>query len=333
MPISDPGVTVSGVGAFLPEKRLTNADLEKMVDTSDAWILERTGVKERRIAPPEMATSDMATHAALQALDMAGLDPGELELIIVGTITPDMPFPSTACLVQRNLKASKAAAFDVSAACTGFIYGFATATSMIRAGAYRNALVIGADTLSRITDWNDRATCVLFGDGAGAVVLQRADHRGDGSGVLGFELGADGTGWDLLMLPAGGSSNPASVQTVEDRLHYIKMNGNQVFRFAVKAMGTAAAGCLKRCGLTYADVNLFIPHQANYRIIESAAQRLGIPMEKVAVNIDRYGNMSSASIPVALDECIREGRVSHGDVVLMVAFGSGLTWGAAAFRR
>ncbi len=319
-------VRLSGVGSYLPERVLSNPDLEKMVDTTSEWILERTGIRERRIAPDGVATSDLATIAAQRAMERAGISAGDVELIVVGTVTPDMMFPSTACLVQRNLQATGAAAFDVGAACSGFVYGLMTAASMISSGLYRNAIVIGADTLSRITDWTDRGTCVLFGDGAGAVVLE------PGEGILGSCLGADGKGWDALMQPAGGSLMPATHETVDKRLHTIKMNGNQVFKFAVRAMANSVIECLDRCGMTRDDVNLLIPHQANTRIIEAAAARLGIPLDRVAVNIDKCGNMSSASIPVALDQAVQSGRLKRGDVGVMVAFGGGLTWGTAAFR-
>ncbi|MCR4398984.1 MAG: ketoacyl-ACP synthase III [Firmicutes bacterium] len=321
-----------GVGSYVPDKVLSNFDLERMVDTTDAWIVERTGIRERRIAPESMATSDLATRAAEGALEFAGRSASEVDLIIVATVTPDMMFPSTACLVQRKLGASSAAAFDVNAACTGFVYAVATASAFLSTGSYRLALVIGADTLSRITDWTDRATCVLFGDGAGAVVIESSSVNAPPGEILGSYLAADGTGWEVLMQPAGGSQMPASRETVDARLHSIKMNGNQVYKFAVRAMGNAVKECLSRCGLTCDDLDLLIPHQANMRIIEAAAQRLGVPESKVVVNIDRYGNMSSASIPVALDEAVRAGRLESGDIGVMVAFGGGLTWGATAFR-
>ncbi len=320
---------VLGVGAAVPDRVLTNADLEKMVDTSDEWITTRTGIKERRIADPETATSDLATEAARRALADAGLEPGEIDLIIVATVTPDMAFPATACLVGARLGIEGVPAFDLSAACSGFIYGLDMAAHGIEAGAYRHVLVIGAETLSRITDWSDRSTCVLFGDGAGAVVLGpvRPDR-----GILATYLGADGSGGDKLCVPAGGSRQPITAEAILGRQHYIKMAGNEVFKFAVRIVGEAALKALEKAGLTPGDVDLFIPHQANIRIIDAAARRLELPPEKVFVNLDRYGNTSAASIPIALDEAARSGRLHPGDLVLLVGFGGGLTWAAAAIR-
>lgn len=319
-------VGVIGTGKYVPEKILTNSDLEKMVDTNDEWIVSRTGIKERHIAAPDQATSDLAYEAAIKALESAGMTGSDLDLIIVATITPDSSFPSTACILQDKLGAKGAAAFDLSAACSGFVYGLATATSFIQSGMYNNALVIGADCLSRITDYTDRNTCVLFGDGAGAVIVGEVP---EGRGFKSFDLGAEGAGGSLLQMEGGGSRLPASVETVENKKHYIYMNGREVFKFAVRVMGTATIEVLRKAGLERTDVDLFVPHQANIRIIQSSMQRLELPEEKVVVNVDKYANTSAASIPLALVEAAEEGRMKAGDTVLMVGFGGGLTWGAS----
>ncbi|CAI6030574.1 3-oxoacyl-[acyl-carrier-protein] synthase 3 [Paenibacillus sp. JJ-100] len=319
-------VGIIGTGKYVPEKILTNSDLEKMVDTNDEWIVSRTGIKERHIAAPDQATSDLAYEAALKALESAGMTGSDLDLIIVATITPDSSFPSTACILQDKLGAKGAAAFDLSAACSGFVYGLATATSFIQSGMYNNALVIGADCLSRITDYTDRNTCVLFGDGAGAVVVGEVP---EGRGFKAFDLGAEGAGGSLLQIEGGGSRLPASAETVENKKHYIYMNGREVFKFAVRVMGTATIEVLRKAGMDRTDVDLFVPHQANVRIIQSAMQRLELPEEKVVVNVDKYANTSAASIPLALVEAAEEGRMKAGDTVLMVGFGGGLTWGAS----
>lgn len=319
-------VGIIGTGKYVPEKILTNSDLEKMVDTNDEWIVSRTGIKERHIAAPDQATSDLAYEAAIKALESAGMTGSDLDLIIVATITPDSSFPSTACILQDKLGAKGAAAFDLSAACSGFVYGLATATSFIQSGMYNNALVIGADCLSRITDYTDRNTCVLFGDGAGAVVVGEVP---EGRGFKAFDLGAEGAGGSLLQIEGGGSRLPASAETVENKKHYIYMNGREVFKFAVRVMGTATIEVLRKAGMDRTDVDLFVPHQANVRIIQSAMQRLELPEEKVVVNVDKYANTSAASIPLALVEAAEEGRMKAGDTVLMVGFGGGLTWGAS----
>jgi len=319
-------VGVIGTGKYVPEKILTNSDLEKMVDTNDEWIVSRTGIRERHIAAPDQATSDLAYEAAIKALESAGMTGSDLDLIIVATITADSSFPSTACILQDKLGAKGAAAFDLSAACSGFVYGLATATSFIQSGMYNNALVIGADCLSRITDYTDRNTCVLFGDGAGAVIVGEVP---EGRGFKSFDLGAEGAGGSLLQMEGGGSRLPASVETVENKKHYIYMNGREVFKFAVRVMGTATVEVLRKAGLERTDVDLFVPHQANIRIIQSAMQRLELPEEKVVVNVDKYANTSAASIPLALVEAAEEGRMKAGDTVLMVGFGGGLTWGAS----
>ncbi len=324
---------VVGWGKYVPERVLTNEDLSRMVDTSDDWILARTGIAERRIADDGETTSTMATEAAWRALTSAGLTPAQVDLIIVATATPDHAFPATACLVQDALGARNAAAFDLSAGCTGFVYALGVAADIVAArDAARvpaTALVIGSETLSRITDWNDRSTCVLFGDGAGAVVLQ---SNGSPGGVLSTFLGADGSGGDLLYLPAGGCHEPASHRTVSEGLHYLRMRGREVFRFAVRAMPEAARQVLEQTGLTPADVDLVVPHQANERILEAACRALDLPREKMYTNLERYGNTSAASIPIALCEAVEEGRIQRDDVVVCVGFGAGLTWGAAALR-
>lgn len=323
------GVTIIGTGAALPEQVLTNEDLTKIVDTSDEWIKTRTGISERRLAASHEATSDLAVRAAREALDNAGISPEELDLIIVTTVTPDMFFPATACLVQEQLQAFHAAAFDLEAACTGFIYGLTIGCQFIAAGAYRYVLVIGADTLSRITDYSDRSTCVLFGDGAGAAVLAPC---APGAGILSTFLGADGRGAELLTLPAGGSRLPASAETVLARQHYIQMNGNEVFRFAVRIIGEASEKALAKAGLTQQDIDVLIPHQANQRIIEAAVKKLDMTADKVEINLDKYGNMSNASIPVALHEAWQKGKIKAGKHILLVGFGAGLTYGAAVVR-
>lgn len=317
-----------GVGKALPERVLTNADLEGMVDTSDAWITSRTGIKERRIAREDEATSDLATAAAKRALQHAGVDSAELDLIIVATITPDMFFPATACLVQANLGAMSAAAFDLSAGCSGFIYALDMATRAVQSGSYRRVLVVGADVLSRITDWSDRRTCVLFGDGAGACIVGPVAQ----GGVLTTYLGADGTGGDKLYLPAGGSRMPLDERAIENRLNFIHMVGNEVFKFAVRIMEEAAVTALERAGLQPGEVDLFLPHQANIRIIDAAAKRLNLPPEKVFVNVHKYGNTSAASVAIALEEAVAEGLINSGDRIVLVGFGAGLTWGAAVIE-
>lgn len=322
-----PGIL--GVGRFVPEHVLTNHDLEKMVDTSDEWITTRTGIRERRIAPPGMATSDMAIAAAKAAMDMAGVCAEELDVIIAATVTPDMLFPSTACLVQAALGAWRAAAFDLSAGCSGFVYALSVASQYVAAGAAKRVLVMGAETLSRITDYEDRNTCVLFGDGAGAAVIGAKDGN---SGILAFDLGADGGGADLLCVPAGGSRKPTTAETLASRGHFIKMEGKQVFRFAIRVVEESVITVLKKAGADVGDIDLFIPHQANVRIIDYAVEKLGIPREKVFVNLDRYGNTSAASIPIALSEAVEQGRVGPGSLVVMVGFGAGLTWGSCALR-
>ncbi len=320
---------IVGWGMYVPSRVLTNDDLARMVDTSDDWIRERTGIVERRIAAPNETTATMAIRAAQAALQVANADPARLDLIIVATATPDYFFPATACLVQDALGATRAGAFDLSAGCTGFVYGLVVGSQMIISGTYNQVLVIGAETLSRILNWTDRNTCVLFGDGAGAVLLQASDVPG---GILSAVLGADGSGGDLLILPAGGSRHPASVETVAQNMHYIHMNGPEVFRFATQVTARAAKQALAEAGLHLEDISLFISHQANGRIIQSAAKSLKLPPEKVFVNLDRYGNTSSASVPIALCEAIEQGRVKRGDYLVIVGFGAGLTWAATVVR-
>ncbi len=322
-------VHVIGLGSSTPDRVLTNRDLELIVDTSDEWITTRTGIKERRIADSETPASALATEAALRALEDAKVSPTELNQIIIGTVTGDRPFPSTACIVQDRIGASSAYGFDISAACSGFIYALSLARTQIAAGAANTILVIGVETLSKIVDWTDRNTCVLFGDAAGAAVLR---STGEPGGILSVKLHSDGSLTNLLEMPGGGSLNPASHETVEKRLHYIRMSGNDVFKHAVRAMESVACEALEAAGVKPEELDLLVPHQANYRIIDATARRLGLPMEKVFVNLDRYGNTSSASIPLALDEAKRHGRIKPGDLVEMVTFGGGFTWAASVVR-
>ena len=319
---------IVGLGKYLPQRRLTNFDLEKMVDTSDEWITTRTGIKERRIVSENEAASDLAYQASKVALKRAGLKPTNLELIIVATITPDTHFPSTACHLQRLLKAKNACCFDVSAACAGFVYALVVAQSLISSGVYKNALVVGSEVLSSITDWEDRSTCVLFGDGAGAAVLAPSRSKG----ILSSYLGGDGSLGNLLILPAGGSRMPATPETVKKKFHYIKMEGRELFKQAVRIMVDAAHKALKKAGLKVKDVRWLIPHQANLRIINAVSDRLHISRERVYVNIHRYGNMSSASTAVALCEVWEEGNLRKGDVVVLDAFGGGLVWGSCVIK-
>ncbi len=319
-----PTAVISGTGAYVPTRVLTNKELESVVDTTEEWILSRTGIIERRIALPDQATSDLSCPAAVQALENAGLLATDIDAIIVCTVTPDMMFPSTACIVQAKLGATQAVAFDLGAACTGFIYGLQLAAHAIEAGSWSHVLVIGAETLSRIVDWQDRNTCVLFGDGAGAAVVSA---NGRGPRILGIHLGADGTDGHVLTMPAGGSRLPASLETVNGRRHFVHMNGQEVYKFAVRIVDEACSRLLDKLGLSYNQVDFYIPHQANLRIIEGFAKRLKLPLEKIAVNLDKYGNMSSASIPVALHE-FGERPPQTGSKVMLVGFGGGLTWGS-----
>ncbi|MCM3632076.1 MULTISPECIES: beta-ketoacyl-ACP synthase III [Paenibacillus] len=321
-------VGILGAGKYVPEQVLTNQQLEQMVDTNDEWIVTRTGIKERRIAASDEATSDLAYKAAEQALHNAGLTAKDIDLIIVATVTPDMFFPSTACLVQEKLGAT-CPAFDLSAACSGFIYSLATANGFVQSGLYRKILVIGAETLSRITDYTDRNTCILFGDGAGAVVVGEVE---EGRGFQSFVLGADGSGGELLKVAGGGSRKPATAETISNNEHSIHMAGNEVFKFAVRIMGSAAEEAIEKAGISKADVDLLVPHQANIRIIQSSLQRLDLTEDKALINIDKYGNMSAASIPVALAEAVEQNRIGEGDTLCLVGFGGGLTWGSTIIK-
>lgn len=323
------GVGIIGTGSYLPPNIITNNDLEKMVNTSDEWIRARSGIQERRITGSEMATSDMAAEAAKNALEDAGVRPEEIELIIMGTVTPDNSYPSAACTIQRKIGAVNAAAFDLAAGCTGYMYGLAVGTQFIKSGFYKKVLVIGGDNLSKFTNWSDRSTCVLFGDGAGAAVLSSVE---EGTGLLSFYLGADGNGGDLLILPAGGSKLPASESTIKQKLHYTQMSGNEVYKFAVRIMDKAVKEALAKVELKPEDLDYLVPHQANIRIITHAARRLKMPIEKVFVNLHKYGNTSAGSIAIALDEAKREGKIKRGDLVAFVGFGAGLTWAAGVCR-
>jgi 3-oxoacyl-[acyl-carrier-protein] synthase III len=315
---------ITGTGTALPAQIITNPDLEKMVDTSDEWIVSRTGIRERRKLEDGLSSVDLSERAAREALKRAALEPSDLDLIVVATVTPDYPTPSSSCLLQARLQAYRAAAMDISAGCTGFIYALTVANQFICSGVYRNALVVGVEVLTRITDWEDRSTCVLFGDGAGAVVLQAT---GEDRGILNFSLKADGRGADLLIVPAGGSAMPASPETLQNRMHYLKMNGNEIFKFAVRVVEETLYELMERENFKADDFDFLFLHQANLRIIEHIRKRLKLPQEKVPVNIDRFGNMSSATIPIAIHEEILAGRLKEGALVAMVAFGAGLTWG------
>ncbi len=323
------GAGIWGVGRAVPERILTNADLEEMVDTSDEWIVTRTGIKRRRIAAQDEATSDLAYKAALIAMERSEVEATDIDMVIVATVTPDMLFPATGCLLADRLGTNKAAAFDVEAGCTGFVYALVMAAQLVATGAYSRILVVGSEVLSRITDWEDRSSCVLFGDAAGAAIVGPCTP---GTGILSQVLGSDGSGGDVLQMPAGGSRLPASEETVREDLHTIQMKGSEVFKFAVRAMADSATEAAARAGLCADDIDCYIPHQANIRIITSSAKRLGIPMEKVFVNLEEYGNTSSASIPLALAEAWEQGHIAAGDNVLLVGFGAGLTWGATAIR-
>jgi 3-oxoacyl-[acyl-carrier-protein] synthase III len=318
-------VSITGIGANAPERVMKNDELAQIVDTSDEWIVERTGIRERRVAAPGEALSDLARPAAEAALRQAGLQASAVDLIIVATVTPDMLFPSTGAILADQLGAKDAAAYDLSAGCTGFVYALAQAHGMVASGLVDHALVVGGDVLSKIVDWQDRSTCVLFGDGAGAVVLERVS----GGGFLGFELGADGSGGPQLYMPAGGSRAPASAETVATRQHFAKMNGREVFKFATRVLVDSAERVLDECGVPVEEIDVYVPHQANVRIIDHARKKLGIPEERTVVNVDRFGNTSSGSIPLALGDAESDGRLKEGEMVLMTGMGAGLTWGSA----
>lgn len=321
--------SITGVGSYLPSKVLTNYDLEKMVDTSDDWIIQRTGIKERRIVENGQITSDLATQASLLAMKDAGISPNDLDMIITSTITPDHIFPSTSCYIQQKIGANRASAFDILAACAGFIYALSIGQSFVNSGAMETVLVVGAECLSKITDYTDRTTCVLFGDGAGAVVIQKSSSQHE---ILSTNLAADGSQADILIMPGGGAKNPASLESVQQRTHYIQFRGKEVFKLAINNITNMILETVNKNGLSLEDIDLIIPHQSNLRIIEATMEKLGLPMEKAFVNIDRYGNTSSASIPIAIDEARKEGCLSKGDIVMLVAFGGGLTWGSSIIK-
>lgn len=323
-------VIILGTGSYVPEKVVTNDDMAKLVETSDEWIRTRTGIGERRFATEHETTSFMAAAAAEKAIEAAAIDREEIDLVVVATMTPDMPFPSTACLVQHKVGLRKITAFDVQAACSGFVYALNIASSMLRSGAYKKALIIGAEKTSSILDFEDRTTCVLFGDGASAAILSTSDVPN--TGILGSLGGADGSKPDILCQPAGGTAIPASTDSLAARQHFLKMNGKEIFKLAVRVMEQASLDILDQHGFTTEDVNLVIPHQANMRIIESLAKRMKIPMERFHNNLDRFGNTSAASVGIALDEAVRNGRLKSGDLLLLVAFGAGLTWGSSLVK-
>ncbi|MFH1782920.1 MAG: beta-ketoacyl-ACP synthase III [Candidatus Omnitrophota bacterium] len=319
---------ILGLGAYLPEKRVTNKDLEKMVETSDEWITTRTGIRERRIAAKDQACSDLAYEASKRAIEDANLTPEDIDLIIVATITPDMTFPATACIIQEKLGAKNAAAFDINAACTGFVFALIIAQQFIETSLYKNILVVGSEKLTSIVDWQDRSTCILFGDGAGACVVGKSDEKN----IISSFMGADGKGGRLLSVPGGGSRLPTTEETVKDRLHFLKMEGNEVFKLAVRVMTEAVNKAIKKIGLEVSDIDLAIPHQANIRILQAVAKRVGLSPDKIFMNIEKYGNMSAASTAVALVEASKEGKVKKGDHVVLVAFGGGLTFGSCVIQ-
>jgi 3-oxoacyl-[acyl-carrier-protein] synthase-3 len=323
------GVKILGTGSYFPKKVLTNEDLAKIVDTSDEWIITRTGMKERRVSESDEPTSELAYRASLEALKAANISASEIDLILTATITPDMLFPSTACFLQNKLGLKNIPSFDLSAACSGFVYAISTAKAYIKSGMYKTVLLVGAEELTKFTDWTDRSTCVLFGDGAGAMVLTASDESQD---ILSVYLGADGSFWDLLFLPAGGARTPASLDTVNQKLHTVKMLGKEVFKAAVPKMVLAAQKALDLASKKLEDIKLFIPHQANMRILEAVARKLGISMERVFVNLHKTGNISSATTITALDEAIKTGKLIKGDLAELIAFGAGFTWGAAIIR-
>jgi len=324
-------IGIKGTGSYVPERIVPNSYFEKIVNTTSEWIVARTGIKTRRMIEPGQALSDLAIQASERALEMAGLSPEKLDIIIVGTSSADMLTPSAACILQHRLGAQNAVGFDVNAACTGFIYGLAVAQKFMQDGSYHHALVVGGEIVSNRLDYKDRATCVLFGDGAGAVVLGHSNRNGDGE-ILNIHLQSDGNLWSLIHVPGGGSRIPASQQMLDEGLQYLKMQGNEVFKYAVRTMVDAAQKTMESKGITPDEIDWFIPHQANMRIMEAVAERLGVPLEKVIVTVDKYGNTSAASIPTALDEGVRSGQIRRGDLILVSSFGAGLTWAAALFR-
>jgi len=321
---------ITAVSHYLPERRVTNKELEKIVDTSDEWIFERTGIRERRVVAKGQATSDLGAAAAMRLLEQRNLDPSEIDLIIVATVTPDMFFPSTACLVQTKIRAPKAWGFDLSGACSGFVYALATGAQFIATGAHTKVLVIGADVMTSIIDFQDRATCVLFGDGAGAVLLEAAEE-GE-RGIIDFILHSDGTGGQYLSMPGGGSLNPATSESVAKKMHYVHQDGRNVFKFAVRGMAEVSEEILVKHGLTAADLKLYIPHQANLRIIKAAVDRMGLQEEQVAVNIDRYANTTAGTIPICLSEAVESKRIGRNDMILLASFGAGFTWASLLLR-
>ncbi len=325
-----PGAAIAGLGACVPDKVLTNADFEKFLDTSDEWIVKRTGIKERHVVSDGESTATLAAEASRRALDDAGMTADELEMIICATVSPEMPFPATACFVQNALGITDIPSFDIGAACSGYIYALAVGAQFIHTGAYSNILVIGADTLSRFADYKDRGSCILFGDAAGATILQATSDPD--KGIQHTVLHSDGSRWDMLHVPGGGSRYPATHKTVDDRLHYVHMKGREVFRFAVEKMQWLMGEGMDKCGLRSEDVDLVVPHQVNIRVIKAAVAKFDFPMEKVALNIDKYGNTSAASIPLAMDQAYRAGRIGPGSVVILVSFGAGLTWAGAVIR-